>query len=203
MCKMLPIESKVWFCSLFAEALVPLNNFAWLVGMEGERLGWLQLLFPSDMLWVTYLALLLFHLWLTLSMHSITVMVCPNPHCPGNGSMSLWWILFYMKVATGKQEWNREWGNHSDGLFCGRNVMWICVFPFSLLQIWFPNSSDCCWFLREVIGSFWKCGHPWKDPVMKIIAIVPKALGDKDDFQIPRWRPWSTSEHMEEMSVLK
>lgn len=39
MCKMLPIESKVWFCSLFAEALVPLNNFARLVGMVGERLG--------------------------------------------------------------------------------------------------------------------------------------------------------------------
>lgn len=129
MYKMLPIESKVWFFRLFAEALVPLNNFAQLDGMEGERLGWLQLLLPSDMRWVTYLALLIFHLFITLSMHSITVMVCPHPDCPGNGSMSLWWILFYMEVATGKQEWNQEWGNCSDGLFFGKNVIWIC-FPF-------------------------------------------------------------------------
>lgn len=63
----------------------------------------------------------------------------------------------------------------------------------------FQIPSDCCWFLREVIGSFWKCGHPWKDPIMKVVAIVPKALGDEADFQIPKRRHWSTSEHVEEM----
>jgi len=38
---------------------------------------------------------------------------------------------------------------------------------------------------------------------MRVIAIVPKALGDKAGFQILQLRHWSTSEHGEEMSVPK
>lgn len=147
------IESKAWICSLFAEALVPLNSFALLDGMEGERLGWLQLLHPSGMWWVTYLALLIFHLLITLPMHPITVMVCPHTDCPCNGATSLWWILFYMKVVTGKQEWNQEWGNRSDGLLCcyGEEEM-LCGSVFSLF-LYYKYGFQILVYIADLLGK--------------------------------------------------
>lgn len=60
-----------------------------------------------------------------------------------------------MKVVTGKQEWNQEWGNRSDGLLCcyGEEEM-LCGSVLSLF-LYYKYGFQILVYIADLLGKSW------------------------------------------------